>query len=222
MSRPHIRLDLPQQDKVILQSWLRASNTKRILAERAQMILLCGGGFTASEVSQELSKRLGSVQKWRKRYLELGLSGLADQPRSGRPRRLSPSKVRKILKATVQTIPRESTHWSLRLMAEYAQVSKHQVTEIWKAADLKPHRIRSFKISNDPDFAEKVIDVVGLYMDPPDNALVLSVDEINSDSGSGPNPAHASAQTRAGRTQNPRLQTPRDRQSVRRLRRGQR
>ena len=88
-----------------------------------------------------------------------------------------PSKVRKILKATVQTIPRESTHWSLRLMAEYAQVSKHQVTAIWKAADLKPHRIRSFKISNDPDFAEKVIDVVGLYMDPPDNALVLSVDE---------------------------------------------
>ena len=141
------------------------------------MILLCGDGLTAIEVSQRLSKRLGSIQKWRKRYLEVGLSGLEDQPRSGRPRRLSPAKVRKILKATVQTIPRESTHWSLRLMAEYAQVSKHQVTEIWKAADLKPHRIRSFKISNDPDFAEKVIDVVGLYMDPPDNALVLSVDE---------------------------------------------
>ncbi len=177
MARPHIRLDLPQQDKAILQAWLRASNTKRILAERAQMILLCGDGLTAIDVSQRLSKRLGSIQKWRKRYLELGLSGLEDQPRSGRPRRLSPSKVRKILKATVQTIPRESTHWSLRLMAEYAQVSKHQVTAIWKAADLKPHRIRSFKISNDPDFAEKVIDVVGLYMDPPDNALVLSVDE---------------------------------------------
>ena len=141
------------------------------------MILLCGYGLTAIEVSQRLSKRLGSIQKWRKRYLELGLSGLEDQPRSGRPRRLSPSKVRNILKATVQTIPRESTHWSLRLMAEYAQVSKHQVTAIWKAADLKPHRIRSCKISNDPDFAEKVIDVVGLYMDPPENALVLSVDE---------------------------------------------
>ena len=102
------------------------------------MILLCGDGLTAIEVSQRLSKRLGSIQKWRKRYLELGLSGLEDQPRSGRPRRLSPSKVRNILKATVQTIPRESTHWSLRLMAEYAQVSKHQVTAIWKAADLKP------------------------------------------------------------------------------------
>ena len=105
------------------------------------MILLCGDGLTAIEVSQRLSKRLGSIQKWRKRYLELGLSGLEDQPRSGRPRRLSPSKVRKVLKATVQTIPRESTHWSLRLMAEYAQVSKHQVTAIWKAADLKPHQV---------------------------------------------------------------------------------
>lgn len=89
MARPPIRLDLPPQDKAILQSWLRASNTKRILAERAQMILLCGEGFTASEVSQELSKRLGSIQKWRKRYLDLGLSGLEDQPRSGRPRRLA-------------------------------------------------------------------------------------------------------------------------------------
>ena len=136
------------------------------------MILLCGAGLTATEVSQRLSKRLGSVQKWRKSYREQGLSGLEDKPRSGRPRQLSPSKVREILKATVETIPRESTHWSLRLMAEYANVSKHQVAEIWKAADLKPHRIRSFKISNDPDFADKVIDVVGLYMDPPDNALV--------------------------------------------------
>ena len=141
MARPHIRLDLPPQDKASPQGWLRASNTKRILAERAQMILLCGDGLTAIEVSQRLSKRLGSIQKWRKRYLELGLSGLEDQPRSGRPRRLSPSKVRKVLKATVQTIPRESTHWSLRLMAEYAQVSKHQVTAIWKAADLKPHQV---------------------------------------------------------------------------------
>ena len=122
------------------------------------MILLCGDGLTAIEVSQRLSNRLGSIQKWRKRYLELGLSGLEDQPRSGRPRRLSPSKVRNISRPPCRpSIPRESTHWSLRLMAEYAQVSKHQVTAIWKAADLKPHRIRSFKISNDPDFAEKVI-----------------------------------------------------------------
>ncbi len=109
-----------------------------------------------------------------------GLAFLAhcpDRPRSGRPRKLSHANVRAILKATVERIPRESTYWSVRLMAEHSGVSKHQVAQIWKAADLKPHRVRNFKISNDPHFAEKVIDVVGLYMDPPENALVLSVDE---------------------------------------------
>lgn len=177
MPRPHIRLELPEGDREILLSWLRASNTKRSLAERAQMLLLCGEGLTATEVSEKLSKRLITVQMWRKRYLEQGISGLEDQPRSGRPRKLSPAKVRAILKTTVERIPRESTYWSVRLMAQHARVSKHQVAQIWKAADLKPHRVRNFKISNDPHFADKVIDVVGLYMDPPDNALVLSVDE---------------------------------------------
>lgn len=177
MARPHIRLQLPQDDREILRSWLRASKTQRSLSERAHMILLCGDGLTATEVSEKLSKRLRTVQMWRKRYLEQGLSGLEDRPRSGRPRQLSPAKVRAILKATVESIPQEATYWSVRLMAEYAGVSKHQVAQIWRAADLKPHRVRSFKISNDPHFAEKVIDVVGLYMDPPDNALVLSVDE---------------------------------------------
>ena len=160
-----------------MRSWLRASKTKRSLAERAELILLCSQGFTATQVSEKLSKRLRTVQEWRRRYLQQGLSGLEDQPRSGRPRKFSPAKVRAILTATVQRIPCESTFWSVRLMAEHAGVSCHQVTQIWKAADLKPHRIRNFKISHDPHFAEKVIDVVGLYMDPPDNALVLSVDE---------------------------------------------
>ena len=173
MARPHIRLKLPEQDRRILESWLRASKTDRVLAERAQIILACGQGLTATEVAERLSKRLLSVQMWRRRYLEQGVSGLEDRPRSGRPRKLSHANVRAILKATVERIPRESTYWSVRLMAEHSGVSKHQVAQIWKAADLKPHRVRNFKISNDPHFAEKVIDVVGLYMDPPDNALVL-------------------------------------------------
>ena len=177
MARPHIRLKLPEQDRRILESWLRASKIDRVLAERAQIILACGQGLTATEVAERLSKRLMSVQMWRRRYLEQGVSGLEDRPRSGPPRKLSHANVRAILKATVERIPRESTYWSVRLMAEHSGVSKHQVAQIWKAADLKPHRVRNFKISNDPHFAEKVIDVVGLYMDPPDNALVLSVDE---------------------------------------------
>ena len=88
MVRPHIRLKLPEEDRKILQSWLRASNTKRILADRAEVILLCGEGLTATQVSLQLSKRLASVQVWRKRYLKRGLSGLHDRPRSGRPRKL--------------------------------------------------------------------------------------------------------------------------------------
>jgi transposase len=97
--------------------------------------------------------------------------------RSGRPRTLAAEKAKQILTMTVEQIPRESTHWSLRLMAKYAGVSQRQVKRVWEAADLKPHRLKSFKISNDPEFAEKVQDVVGLYLDPPDKAMVLSVDE---------------------------------------------
>ncbi len=136
MARPHIRLKLPEQDRRILESWLRASKTDRVLAERAQIILACGQGLTATEVAERLSKRLLSVQMWRRRYLEQGVSGLEDRPRSGRPRKLSHANVRAILKATVERIPRESTYWSVRLMAEHSGVSKHQVAQIWKAADL--------------------------------------------------------------------------------------
>ena len=156
---------------------MRASKTKRSLAERAELILLCGQGFTATQVVEKLSKALATLFRSGADATCSRDCGLEDQPRSGRPPKLSPAKVRAILTATVQRIPCESTFWSVRLMAEHAGVSCHQVTQIWKAADLKPDRIRNFKISHDPHFAEKVIDVVGLYMDPPDNALVLSVDE---------------------------------------------
>ena len=98
-------------------------------------------------------------------------------PRSGQPKKLTEKDIKKVLTMTVEQIPHEATHWSTRLMAKYAGVTTWQVRQIWEAADLKPHRIQNFKISNDPHFAEKVIDVVGLYMNPPDNAIVLSVDE---------------------------------------------
>ncbi len=98
-------------------------------------------------------------------------------PRSGQPKKLLDAKVKQVLKLTVERIPRESTHWSVRLMAKAAGISIWQVRQIWEAANLKPHRLKTFKISNDPQFAEKVVDVVGLYMNPPDNAAVLSVDE---------------------------------------------
>ena len=104
---------------------------------------------------------------------------------------------------TVERIPREATHWSLRLMAKYAGVTVHQVREVWRGADLKPHRLRSFKISTDPNFAEKVQDVVGLYLDPPDNAMVLSVGREDPDPSLGPHPTHAPSSAGSGRASDP-------------------
>jgi hypothetical protein len=107
----------------------------------------------------------------------LGIDGLSDLPRSGQPLKLDADQVKEILTLTTQWVPKEATHWSVRLMAKYAQVTTWQVRQIWAASDLKPHRLKTFKISNGPHFAEKVIDVVGLYLSPPDDAMVLSVEE---------------------------------------------
>ena len=108
------------------------------------------------------------VFKWRKRYQEAGLDGLSDLPRSGHPRTLDEAKIKEILTLTTQRVPREATHWSLRLMAKYVGVTVWQVAQVWAAADLKPHRLKTFKISNDPHFAGKVVDVVGLYLSSTD------------------------------------------------------
>ncbi|SDT17093.1 Transposase [Halopseudomonas litoralis] len=132
-------------------------------------------GLTPKQVSERLEVSAPVVFKWRKGYPE-GLDGLKDLPRSEAPRTLSEAKAKEILTLTTQRVTRGATHWSLRLTAKYAKVSIWQVAQVWAAADLKPHRLKTFRISKDPDFADKVVNVVGLYMDPPDNAMVLSVD----------------------------------------------
>ncbi|WP_256675717.1 IS630 family transposase [Pseudomonas sp. R5(2019)] len=147
------------------------------LGQRAKILLLLADGLTPKDVSHQLQVSAPVVFKWRKRYLEAGLEGLNDLPRSGQPRKLSTQKMKEILTLTTQRVPREATHWSVRLMAKYAAVTAWQVRQVWAASDLKPHRLKTFKISNDPHFADKVVDVVGLYLNPPDNAIVLSVDE---------------------------------------------
>jgi transposase len=147
------------------------------MAERARIILLSGEGLSAEVIGEKLDVARLTVYKWRRRYLEKGLAGLSDHPRPGQPRKLTAAQRQEILRLTTERIPRESTHWSLRLMAKYAGVSQWQVQQVWAAADLRPHRLKTFKISNDPQFAEKVVDIVGLYLRPPDNAMVLSVDE---------------------------------------------
>ncbi len=147
------------------------------MATRARIVLLSGDGRTVAEIQSELKVARPTVYKWRCGYERDGLDGLEDGKRTGRPRKMPSWLAEKILRDTVETIPREATHWSIRLMAKHAGVTTRQVRQVWEAAGLKPHRLRSFKISNDPMFAEKVVDVVGLYMNPPDNAVVLSVDE---------------------------------------------
>jgi transposase len=177
MARPYDTFTITDTDKAELLRLLRASTSSQVKVLRSRIVLLSAEGRTAEAVAAELSTTTITVYKWRKRYKAAGIAGLDDAYRSGQPRKLSAAKAAEILKLTVERIPRTATHWSERLMAKEAGVTVHQVKQVWKAADLQPHRLSAFKISTDPLFAEKVIDVVGLYMDPPDNAIVLSVDE---------------------------------------------
>jgi transposase len=177
MAKTKNTFSVTDEARAELERWLRASNTKRSHSVRAQIVLLCADRVPVLRVAEKLGVNHRSVYMWRDRYAAEGLAGLMDRPRSGQPRKLSAEKAQEILRLTVKEIPRESTYWSLRLMARHAGVTPYQVRRIWQAADLKPHRLRTFKISKDPQFAEKVKDVVGLYLNPPDNAMVLSVDE---------------------------------------------
>lgn len=170
-------IQISAEDRQELLSWLRSSRTPKSLAERARIVLLSGQGEPIGSIAEKVGVDRRTVYKWRRRYGQEGLAGLRDQKRSGRPRELSAPQVQKILDLTTQERPRESTHWSQRLMAKYAGVTQWQVRQVWAAADLRPHRLKTFKISRDPQFADRVVDVVGLYMQPPTNAVVLSVDE---------------------------------------------
>ena len=177
MPNTSTRLDVSPEDRRRLRGWLQASSTPNGLAQRARIVLLSTEGATAEEVAAKVGVHTETVRRWRRRFQRMGLDALADRRRPGRPRKVDQDVTTRVLNLTIHYIPKEATHWSTRLMAKYAKTTQWQVRQIWDAADLKPHRLKTFKISNDPEFAEKVIDVVGLYMDPPTNAVVLSVDE---------------------------------------------
>lgn len=170
-------VQLSEEQGAILRSWTRATSLPQGLVTRARIILALAEGQTPSEVARGQRVTAKTVHKWRNRFQQDGPDGLIDRPRSGRPSVIDDATVERVLTLTTQRVPQEATHWSVALMAAYAGITTWQVRQIWKAAGLKPHRLESFKISTDPDFADKVVDIVGLYMDPPDNALVLSVDE---------------------------------------------
>lgn len=177
MARQAQQVVLTESDRAELQSWIRKGSTPQRLSQRARIILMSAEKVQPKVIAAGVGLSEAVVHKWRRRFREEGIAGLRDRRRPGQPRKLSEAKLKEILRLTVERVPKEATHWSVRLMAKYGGITTWQVRQIWANADLKPHRLKTFKISNDPEFAEKVVDIVGLYMDPPNNAMVLSVDE---------------------------------------------
>ncbi len=170
-------LTLSEQEREKLQAWARRPKTAQALAHRARMILGCAEGKTNTAVAEELRVSKPTVGKWRSRFLERRVDGLVDEPRPGTPRRTADADVARVVTMTLETTPTDATHWSTRSMARRSGLSHSTINRIWRAFGLQPHRTETFKLSSDPLFIEKVRDIVGLYINPPDRALVLCVDE---------------------------------------------
>lgn len=175
--RPTLRVSLSDEQRSELSAWTRRHTQSQHLAMRARIILACETQSTDVGVAEELGVNSSTVSKWRRRFLEHGIAGLSDAPRSGKPRTISDDQVAELVRTTLETKPRGATHWSTRSLAKKLGLSHATVGRVWRAFKLKPHRVEGFSLSNDPFFIEKVRDVVGLYMSPPDNAMVLCVDE---------------------------------------------
>jgi len=172
------RIDLSSEDRAALEQQARGRSLPARLVERSRIVLRAADGLQDREIAAELGITPEKAARWRKRFLQGGTEALAkDAPRPGRGRTIKDRKVASIVKLTTSSKPANATHWSTRSMAEKAGVSEATVRRIWRAHGLKPHLSRSFKVSNDPQFAEKLADVVGLYLNPPEHAIVLSVDE---------------------------------------------
>ena len=175
--RPMAPLALDGAERETLEQWTRRPKTAQALALRSRIVLACADGRSNTAVAAELRVCIDTVGKWRSRFLEQRLDGLLDQPRSGRPRMIDDADVERVIALTLETTPKDATHWSTRSMARRSGLSHNTVSHIWRAFALQPHRTETFKLSADPLFIEKVRDIVGLYLNPPDRALVLCVDE---------------------------------------------
>jgi transposase len=175
--RPKATLVLTDDERSVLERYVRRGTTAQQLALRSRLVLRCADGLLNNDVAAELQVNPSTVAKWRRRFVEHRLEGLNDDYRSGAPRSISDDQVEELVVATLETMPKGQSHWSTRSMAKRVGLSHATVGRIWRAFGLKPHRHETFQLSTDPDFVEKVRDVVGLYMNPPDNALVLCVDE---------------------------------------------
>lgn len=175
--RPKAELILNDVERQTLERWARRPKSSQQLALRSRIVLACDGDGTNQQVAAELRVTVQTIGKWRARFVARRLDGLLDEPRPGAPRTISDEQVEKVITKTLETKPEHATHWSTRGMAKATGLSQTAVSRIWRAFNLQPHRTETFKLSTDPLFIDKVRDVVGLYLNPPDRAIVLCVDE---------------------------------------------
>ena len=174
---PLAELVVSDDEREILERWARRPTTAQALALRCRIVLACAEGLSNVEVADRLGVNRMTVGKWRSRFVSDRLDGLHDEPRPGGPRSIGDDDVERVIVKTLEETPRDATHWSTRSMAQAAGMSQSAVSRIWRAFGLKPHLVDSFKLSPDPLFIDKVRDIVGLYLNPPEAAVVLCVDE---------------------------------------------
>lgn len=177
MGRLAVSVDLTAEERCELEALVRRRKTARGLARRAEFVLLAAEGLQNKEIVARLGSDPNTVGKWRRRFAERRLEGLYDEPRPGAPRTIDDDAIAETIRKTLEETPPDATHWSLRSMARATGYAPSTIHRIWQAFGLQPHRSETFKLSTDPMFVEKVRDIVGLYLDPPERALVLSVDE---------------------------------------------
>ena len=172
-----VGIELSDEERAQLEAWTRRRTSAQALAQRSRIVLLAAEGLKNTEIAERLAISRSTAAIWRARFAEHRLDGLLDEPRPGRPRTITDEQVEEVIVKTLETTPKDATHWSTRSMAREAGLTQSAVLRIWKAFGLQPHRQETWKLSKDPQFIAKVRDVVGLYLNPPERAVVLCVDE---------------------------------------------
>ncbi len=172
-----VEVVLSDEEREVLERWARRPKSSQALAFRCRIVLAAADGWSSTEIAAELGTTGTTVGKWRGRFARRGLDGLHDEPRPGKPRSISDGDVERVIVKTLEEQPANATHWSTRSMASATGMSQSAVSRIWRAFGLKPHQTETFKLSPDPQFIDKVRDIVGLYLNPPEAAVVLCVDE---------------------------------------------
>src|SRR3954470_3166708 len=172
-----VAIELSDQERAQLEAWTRRRTSAQALAQRSRIVLLAAEGLRNTEIAEQLAINRAMAAKWRSRFAEHRLDGLTDEPRPGRPRTISDEQVEAVITKTLESTPKGATHWATRSMAAEVGLTQTAVSRIWRAFGLQPHRQDTFKLSKDPLFVDKIHDVVGLYLNPPERAVVLCVDE---------------------------------------------